>query len=144
MRWQTFAAHRQQNLTGFIGKLHRVIAKVGQNLPEAQRIAIEDAIVHVQGWLHALLKEPTPLVAFRALKMPVLLMQGSETTDSARAVAALLARTLPQVTALGLAGSNDNLLAVVQGDEQITALWRVGHGGGDGNQLTFYYLRRCT
>jgi pimeloyl-ACP methyl ester carboxylesterase len=72
--------------------------------PEAQRIAIEDAIVHVQGWFHALLKEPIPLVAFRVLKMPVLLMQGSETTDSARAVAALLARTLPQVTALGLAG----------------------------------------
>lgn len=65
--------------------------------PEAQRIAIEDAIVHAQGWLHALLKEPTPLVAFRALKMPVLLMQGSETTDSARAVAALLAKTLPHV-----------------------------------------------
>ncbi|MDO9147399.1 MAG: alpha/beta fold hydrolase [Hydrogenophaga sp.] len=68
--------------------------------PEAQRIAIEDAIVHVQGWLHALLKDPTPLVAFRALKMPVLLMQGSETTDSARAVAALLAETLPHVKTL--------------------------------------------
>lgn len=72
--------------------------------PEAQRIAIADAIVHVQGWLHALLGEPTLLAAFRALKMPVLLMQGSETTDSARAVAALLAQTLPQVKVLSIDG----------------------------------------
>ncbi|MDZ4290898.1 MAG: alpha/beta hydrolase [Hydrogenophaga sp.] len=72
--------------------------------PEAQRLAIEDAIVHVQGWLHALLKEPTPLVALRALKMPVLLMQGRETPDSARAVTALLAQTLSQVRVLSFDG----------------------------------------
>jgi hypothetical protein len=37
------------------------------------------------------------LIAFRALDMPVPLMQGSETTHAARAVIALLARTLPRV-----------------------------------------------
>lgn len=65
--------------------------------PEAQRAPIEDAIVHVQGWFRALSKEPTPLASLRALGMPVLLMQGRETTDSARAVAALLGQTLPNV-----------------------------------------------
>lgn len=72
--------------------------------PEAQRSAIEAAVVNVQGWGSALFGDSTPLAAFRALKMPVLLMQGSETTPSARAVATLLARTLPQVEALTFRG----------------------------------------
>lgn len=65
--------------------------------PEGQRGAIELAVVNVQGWGHALFDEITPLASFRALGMPVLLMQGSETTAAARAVATLLARTLPRV-----------------------------------------------
>ena len=72
--------------------------------PEAQRSAIEAAVVNVQGWGGALFGDTTPLAAFRALKMPVLLMQGSETTPSARAVATLLARTLPRVETLTLRG----------------------------------------
>lgn len=44
------------------------------------------------------------LAALGVLEMPVLLMQGGEPTESARAVAALLSQTLPQVTALSLAG----------------------------------------
>jgi len=72
--------------------------------PEAQRSAIEAAVVNVQGWGSALFGDNTPLAAFRALKMPVLLMQGSETTPSARAVATLLARTLPQVETMTLRG----------------------------------------
>lgn len=72
--------------------------------PEAQRSAIEAAVVNVQGWGRALLGETTPLGAFRALGMPVLLMQGSETTTSARAVSTLLARTLPRVETLTLRG----------------------------------------
>jgi pimeloyl-ACP methyl ester carboxylesterase len=63
--------------------------------PEAQREAIAAACVNVPGWGHALLNEPTPLAAFAALKMPVLLLMGSQTQDSARAVATLLARTWP-------------------------------------------------
>ncbi len=72
--------------------------------PEAQRIAIEDAIVHVQGWFYALTNEPTPLASMHALKMPVLLIHGTETTNSARAVVALLARVLPEVKVLSLDG----------------------------------------
>ena len=65
--------------------------------PDAQRGAIETAVTHVQGWGRALFGEPTPLDAFQALQMPVLLMQGSDTTASARAVSTLLARTLPRL-----------------------------------------------
>jgi pimeloyl-ACP methyl ester carboxylesterase len=72
--------------------------------PESQRGAIESAVLNVQGWGRALLGESTPLAAFRALQMPVLLMQGSETPASARAVAALLARTLPRVETLSFEG----------------------------------------
>jgi pimeloyl-ACP methyl ester carboxylesterase len=72
--------------------------------PESQRSAIEAAIVNVQGWGRALLGETTPLTALRDLEMPVLLMQGSETPPSARAVATLLARTLPRVETLSFEG----------------------------------------
>lgn len=71
--------------------------------PQAQRSAIEAAVVNVQGWGRALFGETTPLMAFRALDMPVLLMQGGETTPSARAVATLLTRTLPRVETLTFA-----------------------------------------
>ena len=71
---------------------------------ESQRSTIEAAIVNVQGWGRALLGETTPLAAFRALEMPVLLMQGSRTPASARAVATLLARTLPRVETLSFDG----------------------------------------
>ena len=66
--------------------------------------AVEAAIVNVQGWGEALFGDTTPLAALRALEMPVLLMQGSETTPSARAVATLLARTLPRVETLTFRG----------------------------------------
>ena len=72
--------------------------------PEVQRNAIEAAVVNVQGWGGALFGDATPLAAFRALKMPVLLMQGSETTPAARAVATLLAKTLPRVELLTFPG----------------------------------------
>lgn len=72
--------------------------------PLAQRCAIEAALVNVQGWGRALFGEATPLAAFRELRMPVLLMQGSETTPAARAVATLLARTWPRVETLTFEG----------------------------------------
>jgi pimeloyl-ACP methyl ester carboxylesterase len=72
--------------------------------PPSQRSAIEAAIVNVQGWGRALLGDTTPLAALRALEMQVLLMQGSQTPASARAVAALLARTLPRVENLTFDG----------------------------------------
>ena len=48
--------------------------------------------------------ETIPLAAYMELQMLVLLMQGSETTPAARAVATLLARTLPRVETLTFGG----------------------------------------
>jgi|PlaIllAssembly_1097288.scaffolds.fasta_scaffold01445_3 pimeloyl-ACP methyl ester carboxylesterase len=65
--------------------------------PAVQRGAIEAAVVNIEGWSRALFDEATPLGSFRRLAMPTLLMLGRETTASARAVADLLAQTLPHV-----------------------------------------------
>lgn len=72
--------------------------------PAAQQKAIAAAIVHVAGWGAALFGETTPLAALQTLEMPVLLMLGSETTLAARAVALLLARSLPRVELVHLDG----------------------------------------
>jgi pimeloyl-ACP methyl ester carboxylesterase len=65
--------------------------------PASRRAPIVAAVAHVRGWSQALFGEPTPLEACAALRLPVLLLQGSDTTASARAVVQRLARTLPQV-----------------------------------------------
>jgi pimeloyl-ACP methyl ester carboxylesterase len=72
--------------------------------PQTRRGAIEAAIVNVQGWGRALFGEPTPLQAFGALTMPVLLMVGQNSPASARAVARLLAQTLPRLETLEFEG----------------------------------------
>jgi len=72
--------------------------------PQARRGAIESAVVNVQGWGRALFGEPTPLQAFGALTMPVLLMVGQNSPASARAVAQLLAQTLPCLETLEFEG----------------------------------------
>jgi pimeloyl-ACP methyl ester carboxylesterase len=51
----------------------------------------------VRGWAEALLGEPTPLAAFRELKIPVLYMVGGQSPASSLGVARLLRRVLPQV-----------------------------------------------
>lgn len=65
-------------------------------MPEARRAPIVGSAVNVRRWAHALLTEPTPLAAFGALRMPVLLMTGKLTTASARGVARLIGGELPQ------------------------------------------------
>jgi pimeloyl-ACP methyl ester carboxylesterase len=65
-------------------------------MPEARREPIAQSAVNVRRWAHALHREPTPREAFRGLDMPVLLMLGGKTRPSARAVARLLAATLPR------------------------------------------------
>ena len=77
-------------------------ASAWRAMPVARHGGIEAAIVNVQGWGHALFTEPTPLSAFQALTMPVLLMVGQHSPVSARAVTDLLAKTLPQVQTLQL------------------------------------------
>lgn len=66
--------------------------------PDARRGPIEGAVRNVQGWAGALFGEPTPLSAFAALDLPVLLMIGSDSPASSRAVGRLLVQALPQVT----------------------------------------------
>lgn len=72
--------------------------------PEAQREAIEASVTNVAGWGNALFGESTPLTAFQSLQMPVLLMQGSDTTPSARAVSALLMQVFPRLETLTFDG----------------------------------------
>ena len=72
--------------------------------PESRRSAIEAAIVNVQGWGDALFGEPTPLDAFGELTVPTLLMVGRDSPASARAVAALLMRTMPHIEFLEFDG----------------------------------------
>ena len=72
--------------------------------PEAQRKSIEAAIVNVEGWGLALIDEPTPLAAFSALTMPVLLMVGEDSPASSRAVARKLERVIPNVEVVSFEG----------------------------------------
>ena len=73
-------------------------------MPERNREVIAEAIAQVPGWKRALFEEPTPLAAFRALRCPVLLLTGSASPLSSRAVARRLAAALPNVEVLELKG----------------------------------------
>jgi len=75
-----------------------------ERMPERNRAAIAEAVRNVQGWKDALFDEPTPADAFRALDVPVLLLVGTRSPLSSRAVARRLAARLPQVEALELDG----------------------------------------
>ena len=48
--------------------------------------------------------EPTPLAAFGALRLPVLLMTGDRSTTAAHGVARRLSQVLPTVTRIEFAG----------------------------------------
>lgn len=71
-----------------------------QAAPPARQAAMAASVVNVRRWAHALMTEPTPLDAFRALDVPVLLMVGGRSTASAHAVARRLAAALPRVECL--------------------------------------------
>lgn len=73
-------------------------------MPQPRRAPIEASIVNVAGWAGALMDEATPLSAFQALQMPVLLMVGAQSPASSRSVARLLAGALPKVEVLDLEG----------------------------------------
>lgn len=66
--------------------------------PDARRPAIAASVRAVRRWAHALLTEPTPLAAFAALPIPVLLMSGGRSTVSAHGVVRRLATALRQLT----------------------------------------------
>jgi pimeloyl-ACP methyl ester carboxylesterase len=73
-------------------------------MPEPRRAPVEAAVANVQGWASALFGEPTPLAAFAALQIPVLLMVGRASPASSRAVARLLGGVLPRVEVVEFEG----------------------------------------
>ncbi|MGH7396928.1 MAG: alpha/beta fold hydrolase [Candidatus Rokuibacteriota bacterium] len=73
-------------------------------MPEPRREALATAMSKVKAEWDAAFREPTPLSAFAALDVPVLYITGSESPASGRAVARLLTKTLPRVTAVEIAG----------------------------------------
>jgi pimeloyl-ACP methyl ester carboxylesterase len=68
-----------------------------ERMPEQRRAPIAASVRNVRRWAHALLTEPTPLVAFSSLQIPVLYMVGKRSTPAAHGVARLLTKTLPRV-----------------------------------------------
>jgi pimeloyl-ACP methyl ester carboxylesterase len=73
-------------------------------MPEPRRAPIEASILNARGWASALFGEPTPLSAFGALEVPVLLLVGKNSPASSRGVARLLAGTLPNAQVVELDG----------------------------------------
>lgn len=73
-------------------------------MPERNQAAIAEAGRNIQGWKDCLFEEPTPTSALAKLRIPVLLMIGSRSPLSSRAVARRLARVLPQVEVAEMEG----------------------------------------
>jgi pimeloyl-ACP methyl ester carboxylesterase len=67
------------------------------SMPETRREPIAASIVNVQGWFDALVCEPTPLSAFKALNVPVLCVVGTESPACSRGMAHRLANALPDL-----------------------------------------------
>jgi pimeloyl-ACP methyl ester carboxylesterase len=72
--------------------------------PPERQPAIAASVVNVRRWAHALMTEPTPLAAFGALTMPVLVMTGARSTASAHGVARRLVPALPNATSIEFPG----------------------------------------
>ena len=70
--------------------------------PEERKPAISSSICNIRRWAYALMREPTPLAAFRTLNVPVLYMLGKRSTASAHGVAKRLIPALPQVEVVEL------------------------------------------
>jgi pimeloyl-ACP methyl ester carboxylesterase len=65
--------------------------------PIERKPAIAASVLNIRRWAYALMMEPTPLEAFRALDMPVLYLTGKRSTASALGVAKRLVPVLPRV-----------------------------------------------
>ena len=72
--------------------------------PENRKPAIAAAMRAVKPEWHAAFSEPAPLHAFAAIDVPTLLLTGTESKASARAVARLLTTVLPQARPVDLEG----------------------------------------
>jgi pimeloyl-ACP methyl ester carboxylesterase len=74
-------------------------------MPSPRRAAAAQAMPGVRSQWSAVFAEATPLPEYTSLDMPVLYLVGSQSPASARAVATLLAKTLPEVTTVELEGA---------------------------------------
>lgn len=72
--------------------------------PPQRKVAIADSVANVRRWAHALFTEATPAGAFARLDIPVLYMFGSESPESAHAVARILVPALPRVRVVEFPG----------------------------------------
>ena len=72
--------------------------------PEARRLGIANTMPKSAAEWPAAFDEATPLSSFGSLRVPTLLIVGSESPASSKGVARLLAKTLPQVTTVEIAG----------------------------------------
>jgi pimeloyl-ACP methyl ester carboxylesterase len=68
-----------------------------EQIPGQRKAPITASVRNVRRWAYALFTEPTPLVAFSSLNIPVLYMVGKRSTPAAQGVARLLANALPRV-----------------------------------------------
>jgi len=73
-------------------------------MPERVQAATAESVRNIQGWKDALFDEPTPLEAFAKLDVPVLLLVGTRSPLSSRAVARRLERALPKGELVELEG----------------------------------------
>jgi pimeloyl-ACP methyl ester carboxylesterase len=74
------------------------------SMPEERRRPVASAMLRVKSQWRAAFEEPVPLSAFGALDVPTLCLVGSDSPASSRAVARLLAKTLPRVTEVEIEG----------------------------------------
>jgi pimeloyl-ACP methyl ester carboxylesterase len=73
-------------------------------MPERVQAASAESVRDIQDWKDALFDEPTPAAVLAELDVPVLLMVGSKSPRSSRAVAQRLADVLPQAQTVELEG----------------------------------------
>lgn len=76
--------------------------------PEVQA-ALSLRLPKVAQDFHAVMTDPTPLVAYRRMTVPTLLLRGSESPAPARRIAELLAERLPQARLLTIEGAGHML-----------------------------------
>jgi pimeloyl-ACP methyl ester carboxylesterase len=95
-------------------------AGVWAGMPESRRQAVAEAMNTVSSEWDAAFMEPTPLEGLAAVDVPILLLTGSESPAASRAVARLLMKTLPRVTAVEIEGVGH--MAPVTHSDRVNAL----------------------
>jgi pimeloyl-ACP methyl ester carboxylesterase len=75
------------------------------SMPALRQSAVAPAMPDVRSEWSALLADPTPLSAYSSLKVPTLYLTGSQSPASARQVARLLIKALPDVTPVEVTGA---------------------------------------